>query len=87
MLEDKDDALVKMAIEKEELSTTNRLLEERAQFVIFQKDEIIRELENKIENQRMQFHEALSAKEQEIKSTELNFNKKIEDIKVCSRFS
>ena len=87
MLEDKDDALVKMAIEKEDLSTTNRLLEERAQFVIFQKDEIIRELENKIENQRMQFHEALSVKEQEIKSTELNFNKKIEDIKVCSRFS
>jgi hypothetical protein len=85
MLEDKHDALVKMANEKEVLSSTNRLLDERSQFVFFQKDEIIRELENKIEKERIQYHEAFSTKDKEIKSKELNFNQKIEEFKVCSR--
>jgi hypothetical protein len=85
MLEDKHDALVKMANEKEVLSSTNRLLDERSQFVFFQKDEIIRELENKIEKERIQYHEAFSTKDKEIKSKELNFNQKIEEFKVFSR--
>jgi hypothetical protein len=40
-----------MANEKEVLSSTNRQLDERAQIVFFQKDEIIREFENKIEKE------------------------------------
>jgi hypothetical protein len=85
MLEDKHDALVKMANEKEVLSSTNRLLDGGAQFVFFQKDKIIRELENKIEKERIQYHEAFSTNDKEIKSKELSFNQKIEEFKVCSR--